>query len=77
MKGKVIARAWVLGFGYDCDGTYNKFVKAFMSIGEANKYADEATAFGDGEHYFATERWSEVVRYCERNQKESINYQLV
>lgn len=71
---KVIAHAWVLGYGYDCDGVESTYIRAFRNENEAVDRAKELINSGDGEGYHSTEKWSEVVAYCESVNKNPENY---
>lgn len=57
----VPARAWVVGYGYDCDGTPNNHLSAHATFKEALERANDLSLSGDGEEYLATADYPYVV----------------
>lgn len=62
---KLIARAWVLAHGKDCDGYNRGSLSAYSTLSEANKSAEESAYWSDGLMYYVTEKWTEVVEYIQ------------
>ena len=55
---------YVLTQGVDCDGYSSGHVFEFSSFEEANEFAYNATANGDGLYYQVTTDAGEVYSYC-------------
>lgn len=61
-----IARAWVLEHGRDCDGTCTRGkVNACGNLLDAQACQWDQNESSDGNTYHMTEKWSDVVDYCE------------
>lgn len=61
-----IARAWVLENGRDCDGTCTRGrVKSCGNLLDATACQWECNEGSDGNTYELTEKWSDVVDYCD------------
>lgn len=60
----VIARAWAVQYGSDCDGVPCTDVKAYATIAEAVFFSKSAEAYDEGTYYQATSNWQDVLEYC-------------
>jgi len=60
-----IARVWVLEGGRDCDGCYTRgMVKACGNLLDAEVCLNDYNNWSDGNTYKLTEKWSDVIDYC-------------
>lgn len=60
-----IARVWVLEYGRDCDGVSTRGqVMACGNLLDADVCHTNLDSWSDGNYYKVTEKWSEVVDYC-------------
>lgn len=60
-----IARAWVLEYGRDCDGVSTRGdVAACGNLLDAEICHTDRDKWSDGNYYKVTEKWSDVVDYC-------------
>lgn len=71
---KIKATAWVLGSGYDCDGTPNKYILACPNIHVANAHADEMAVHSDGGGLYVTTSWGEVMEHCDEHGLDESDY---
>lgn len=75
MENKVIARAWVLEHGKDCDGCSTRGrVFTFSALEHAKECAYHESEWSDGMTYHVTEKWSNVVDYCNNHELNADNY---
>lgn len=73
-----IARVWVLEGGRDCDGVYTRGdVAACGNLLDAEICLNDRNESSDGNYYKITEKWSEVVDYCNDHFIDYDDYSLV
>ena len=73
-----IARVWVLEDGRDCDGCYTRgMVKACGNLLDADICLNDCNDSSDGNIYKITEKWSDVVDYCNNHCMDYDAFQMV
>ena len=77
VKDKILAKYWVLAYGFDCDGYNSGAVTSYASREDAENEAMSQSEWSDGLQYVLTDDWNDVEEYCYSYNKKSINYKSI